>query len=105
MATSPTSQDGLDSDRGHFAPTSKVLCMQTYGQGFDTENSLGRGRVPEFLSVFVVSGCFPWVPGLVSYPPGLAHGVYVSVAVFLHGRAWFSFVSLCVLLWGTPAWV
>ena len=25
-------------------------------------NLLGRGRVPEFLSVFVVFGRFPWVP-------------------------------------------
>ena len=34
------------------------------------ETLLGRGRVPEFLLVFVVFGRFPSVFGRVSYPPG-----------------------------------
>ncbi len=45
-------------------------CSQRYGKGFDTETFLGRGSVPEFLSVFGVFGRFPWVSGRVSYPPG-----------------------------------
>ena len=33
-------------------------------------NLLSRGRILEFLSVFVVFGRFLWVSGLLSHPPG-----------------------------------
>ncbi len=41
-----------------------------YGNGFDTGPLSGRGKVHEFLSVFVVVDRFPWAPGRLSYPPG-----------------------------------
>jgi hypothetical protein len=41
-------------------------------------NPSGRVRVPEFLWFFGGFGRFPWVPGLLSYPPGP-----ISESVFL----------------------
>jgi hypothetical protein len=42
-------------------------CHGTYGEVFDTENILGRGKVPEFLWAFDVVDLSPWVSGCVSY--------------------------------------
>ncbi len=49
------------------------------GPGYSTvrallQKPLGRGRVPEFLLVFLVVGRFPWVSGRVSYSPGPISG-------------------------------
>ncbi len=41
-----------------------------YGKDFDAETLVGRGRVLEFLLVFVVFGGFPSGSGRVSYPLG-----------------------------------
>jgi hypothetical protein len=54
-----------------------------HGKGVDTETLLGRGRVPEFLSVFVVFCRFLWAPGQVSLPRWPYFRVCVSVVVFL----------------------
>ena len=51
-------------------PEGNGVAELLHGKGFDTETPLGRGRVPEFLSVFVVFARFPSVSGRVSCPPG-----------------------------------
>ncbi len=45
-----------------------ILNIQGYARK-DIANLLGLGRVPDFLLVFVVVGCFPLVFRLVFLPP------------------------------------
>ena len=49
--------------------SSKLGNASLVRQGRCYRNLLGSGRAPEFLSVFVVFGCFPEVSGRLSYPP------------------------------------
>ncbi len=56
--------DRFDSQNRRFP--GRLLKIRVFGT-----SGLGRGRVPDFLWVFVVFGRFPWVSGRVSYPLGL----------------------------------
>ncbi len=82
-----------------FGSKLKFPPVSPYGEGFGTEtNLLGRGRVPEFLSVLVVFACFLWAPGRFSCPPG---PILESVLLWL----WFASVDghLPVLVEGRVA--
>ncbi len=78
-------------DAGHPVDVSAVVAQTSKGQ-----------RVPGFLSVFGVLGCFPLVSGQVSYPPGpILESVFlwrVSVDRNLRVLLLFS-----LELWGGPS--
>ena len=51
---------------GETGSAGEIRLWALYGKGVDTETPKVGAVVPEFLSV----GRFPWVSGLLSYPPG-----------------------------------